>query len=61
MVFWWLKSLLTAYLPIWVRKTVDNPPAGERARLSAVLRLQKIHIVGGGGLEKNYGRKTFQA
>jgi hypothetical protein len=33
-VFWWLKSLLTAYLPIWVRKTVDNPPA----QLSAVLR-----------------------
>ncbi len=39
-------------------KTVDNPPAGERARLSAVLRLEKIHIVGGGGLEKNWAKNV---
>ncbi len=42
------KDTLTAYMPMRTRKTVDNTPAGEKAKLSAVWKTAVIHILGGG-------------
>jgi hypothetical protein len=42
------KDTLTAYMPMRTRKTVDNTTAGEKAKLSAVLKTAVIHILGGG-------------
>ncbi len=39
---------LTAYMPMCTRKTGDNTPAGEKAKLSAVWKTAIIHIFGAG-------------
>jgi hypothetical protein len=49
-VFWWLKSLLTAYLPIWNEKLLTIRPHSSQQ----FSETSKIYIVGDGGVgEKN--------
>jgi len=42
------KDTVTAYMPMRTSKTVDNTPAGEKAKLSAVWKTAVIQILGGG-------------
>jgi hypothetical protein len=56
-VFWWLKSLLTAYLPLQIRKLLTIRPHS-----SQQFSETRVHIVGGGGvLEKKLWAKRFGA
>jgi hypothetical protein len=56
--FWWLKSLLTAYLPLQIRKLLTIRPHS-----SQQFSETRVHIVVGGGgvLEKKLWAKRFGA
>jgi hypothetical protein len=54
-VFWWLKSLLTAYLPLQIRKLLTIRPHSSQQ----FSETSKIYIVGDGGVGEKIMGETF--